>query len=102
MSFYRHHVFFCTNQRAPGEACCGNFNPQHMRDYMKKRTKELGIHREGGVRANVTGCLGRCDLGPTIVIYPDDVWYTYVDEKDIDDIINEHLIHGRVVTRLRI
>ena len=73
-----------------------------MRDYAKRRVKELGMSGEGKVRVNVAGCLDRCDEGPCIVIYPDAVWYTYVDKSDIDEIIDEHLKHGRVVGRLRI
>jgi (2Fe-2S) ferredoxin len=54
------------------------------------------------VRVNKAGCLGRCDEGPVLVVYPDNVWYTYVDKEDIDDIIDNHLVHGRVVERLRL
>jgi (2Fe-2S) ferredoxin len=102
MAFYRYHVFFCTNQRDPGEECCANFDAKRLRDYVKQRCKELRIHQEGQVRINNAGCLGRCELGPTMVVYPDGVWYTYVDEKDLDEIIHEHLQNGRVVQRLRI
>ena len=102
MPFYQYHVFFCTNQRDAGEACCADFDSRGMRDYVKQRTKELGIHHEGGVRINIAGCLGRCELGPTLVVYPDGVWYTYVDKDDLDEIINEHLLNGRIVERLLI
>jgi len=73
-----------------------------MRDYAKKRCKELGIHEAGKVRINTAGCLNRCSEGPVIVVYPDETWYTYVDREDIDEIIDEHLLNGRVVDRLRI
>ena len=102
MSFYRYHAFFCTNQREMGEACCADFDARNMRDYVKKRCKELGIHKEGGVRINIAGCLGRCELGPTIAVYPDEVWYTYVDKEDLDEIIQEHFVNGRIVDRLKI
>ena len=102
MSVYQYHVFFCTNQREGGEACCADFDARGMRDYVKQRTKELGIHHEGGVRINIAGCLGRCELGPTMVVYPDGVWYTYVDKDVLDEIINEHLLNGRIVERLLI
>ena len=100
MSFYRYHVFFCTNQRDAGEACCADFDARSMRDYVKKRTKELKLHGAGDVRVNLAGCLGRCELGPVVVVYPDEVWYTYVDKEDLDEIIDEHLVNGRVVERL--
>jgi Ferredoxin len=102
MSYYRHHVFFCINKRDGGRACCQNFNATAMRDHAKARTKALGLTGKGGVRVNIAGCLDRCSEGPVIVVYPDDVWYTYVDEEDINEIIDEHLVHGRVVERLRI
>jgi (2Fe-2S) ferredoxin len=102
MSFYNYHLFFCTNQREPGEACCANFNARQVRDYAKKRLKELGLHGPGGVRVNIAGCLGRCELGPVLVVYPEGTWYTYVDEEDIDDIIAQHLQQGKVVKRLLI
>ena len=102
MSYYQRHVFFCCNQRDNGEACCNNNGASGMRDYAKRRVKELGMAGEGKVRVNIAGCLDRCDEGPCIVIYPDAVWYTYVDESDIDEIIDEHLKHGRVVGRLRL
>ena len=100
MSYYRHHVFFCTNQRADGSDCCQRFNAQAMRDYAKMRSKALNIAGAGGVRINTAGCLDRCSEGPVLVVYPDDVWYSYVDQQDIDEIIDEHLINGRVVERL--
>lgn len=102
MSFYRRHVFFCVNQREAGETCCANFGARQMRDYAKQRIKDLGLHGEGEMRINMAGCLGRCEQGPVIVVYPEEVWYTYVDEEDIDEIIEEHLLNGRVVERLRI
>jgi (2Fe-2S) ferredoxin len=73
-----------------------------MRDYAKQRCKALGIHQPGNVRINNAGCLNRCAEGPVIVVYPEEVWYTYVDRDDIDEIIEEHLLNGRVVERLRI
>ena len=102
MTYYKHHVFFCLNRRDPPEQCCANHNAEAMKDHAKKRVKTLGIKGEGGVRINSAGCLDRCELGPCIVVYPEGTWYTYVDEKDIDEIIDEHLVKGRVVERLKI
>ena len=102
MSYYGHHVFFCVNRRPDGEACCANHASEGMREYAKQRAKELGIHGEGRVRINSAGCLDRCELGPVLVVYPEGVWYTYVDKSDIDEIIDEHLMHGRIVARLLI
>lgn len=101
-SYYHYHVFFCTNQRPNGERCCQNHNSLAMRDYLKKRTKELGLIGRGQVRANTAGCMDRCAKGPVIVVYPEGVWYTWQTQADIDEIISEHLQEGRVVERLRI
>jgi len=95
-------VFFCCNQREPGENCCQNHQADQLRDYAKNRVKALGLAGKGKVRVNKAGCLDRCDEGPVIVVYPEEVWYTYVDKADIDEIVEEHLKHGRVVERLRI
>ncbi len=57
MPYYRYHVFFCTNLRADGSACCQRFNALALRDYAKKRSKALGITGAGGVRINTAGCL---------------------------------------------
>jgi (2Fe-2S) ferredoxin len=103
MSYFEKHIFFCTNQRGPGEACCNNFGAQAMRDYMKNKIKTMGIATGGKrIRVNSAGCMGRCDEGPVLVIYPEAVWYTYVDESDLDEIINQHLVNGQVVDRLKI
>jgi (2Fe-2S) ferredoxin len=100
MSYYRHHVFVCINQREDGEACCQQFDGEGARVYMKSRAKALGIHTPGQVRINRAGCLNRCEQGPVMVIYPEGIWYTYVDRADLDEIIEEHLIKGRRVERL--
>lgn len=102
MPYYQYHVFFCTNLRTDGRACCQNADAQAMRDHAKVRCKKLGLSGKGGVRINNAGCMDRCDEGPVMVVYPQGVWYTYVDQEDIDEIIDEHLVNGRVVERLRI
>ena len=73
-----------------------------MSFYAKQRVKELELAGPGKARINQAGCLDRCAEGPCAVVYPDAVWYTYVDRHDIDEIIEEHLRHGRIAKRLRI
>lgn len=102
MSFYKYHMFFCTNQRDAGESCCANYDARAMRDYAKKRSKELGLAKPGGVRVNLAGCMGRCEQGPVIAIYPQGIWYTYVDQDDIEEIITSHLQNDQPVERLMI
>jgi (2Fe-2S) ferredoxin len=100
MSYYQHHVFFCLNQRKEGENSCLQHGAQSGFDHCKSRVKSAGLAGPGGVRVNKAGCLDRCAGGPVAVVYPEGVWYTYVDEHDIDEIVDSHLVHGRVVERL--
>ena len=102
MSYYSYHVFFCTNKREGNEACCEDASATRLRQYAKNRIKQLGLSGKGAIRINSAGCLDRCSEGPVVVVYPDETWYTYVDEQDIDEIIEEHLQNGRKVERLRI
>ncbi len=102
MSYFSRHVFFCTNQREDGSQCCSQCGAQEARDYVKRRCKELGISGPGQVRVNNAGCLDRCELGPVAVVYPEAIWYTYVDRQDLDEIVDSHLVQGRVVDRLRL
>ena len=102
ISYYASHVFFCCNQRDGGRACCENHAASRIRNYAKQKVGDLGLSGPGKVRINQSGCLDRCDEGPCLVVYPEGVWYTYVDETDVDEIIEEHLQNGRVVERLKL
>ena len=104
MSYYQRHVFFCINDRGEGaeRPSCNRCGSQRLRDYAKARMKKLGLHGEGQVRINQSGCLDRCEEGPTMVVYPEGTWYTYIDEFDIDEIIDSHLLKGKEVERLKI
>ena len=100
MSYYEHHIFFCLNQRKPGEACCADHDAQAGFDHCKSLVKAAGLAGPGGVRVNKSGCLDRCAGGPVAVVYPQGTWYTYVDKQDIEEIVDSHLRHGKVVERL--
>ena len=102
MSYYERHIFFCLNKRDNGEACCADHDPQAAFDHCKARVKAEGLAGPGRVRVNKSGCLDRCAGGPVAVVYPEAVWYTYVDRHDIDEIVDSHLKSGQVVERLRL
>lgn len=103
MSYFDQHVFFCTNQRDNNVSCCNDYQAGDLRLYMKDKVKQLKLSRpDRRIRINSAGCLGLCDLGPVIVVYPENIWYTYIDQHDLDEIIESHLIHGNPVERLRI
>jgi (2Fe-2S) ferredoxin len=98
--YYKHHIFFCLNQRDNNEGSCGDHNPQAAFDHCKKLVKTEKLAGQGGVRVNKAGCLDRCAGGPVAVVYPEGVWYTFVDNSDIDEIVESHLKNGVVVDRL--
>jgi len=100
-TYYERHIFFCLNQRDSGEDSCANHRAQEGFDRCKSQVKAAGLAGPGKVRVNKAGCLDRCAAGPVAVVYPEAVWYTYVDAHDIDEIVESHLLRGQVVERLR-
>ena len=97
---FKHHLFFCLNERSSGENCCAQHNAFELFTYAKNRIKELGLSGAGKIRVNKAGCLDACNLGPVMVIYPEGTWYTFIDTDDIEEIIQSHLIKGKSVERL--
>jgi (2Fe-2S) ferredoxin len=102
MSYYKRHIFFCLNQRENGQDSCAQHRAQEGFDRCKTRVKGEGLAGPGGVRVNKAGCLDRCAGGPVAVVYPEAVWYTFVDAADIDEIVESHLKNGQVVERLQL
>ena len=100
--YYQKHIFFCLNERKSGETCCAAQGAQALFDHCKAKVKSLGRSGPGQVRVNKAGCLDRCAGGPVAVVYPEGVWYTFVDAADIDEIIEKHLVQGEVVERLQL
>ena len=101
-SYYERHIFFCLNQRKGGDECCADHRAQEGFDRCKSQVKAADLSGRGKVRVNKAGCLDRCAAGPVAVVYPEAVWYTYVDASDIDEIVESHLKNGQVVQRLLI
>jgi (2Fe-2S) ferredoxin len=100
MSYFNRHIFFCLNHRENGEASCANHDAQGGFEHCKSRVKAERLAGPGGVRVSKSGCLDRCAGGPVAVVYPEAVWYTFVDAEDIDEIVDSHLKNGVVVDRL--
>jgi (2Fe-2S) ferredoxin len=101
-SYYQRHIFFCINQREDGAACCADHNAQAAAARCKQLVKAQNLNGPGQVRVNKAACLDRCAAGPVCVVYPEAVWYSYVDAHDIEEIVNTHLKNGQVVERLRV
>jgi (2Fe-2S) ferredoxin len=99
-NYYKHHVFFCLNQRSGNDECCANHHAQEAFDHCKTLVKQAGLAGPGQVRVNKAGCLDRCKAGPVAVVYPEGVWYSFVDKADIEEIVESHLKNGKVVERL--
>lgn len=99
-NFYEKHLFFCTQVKDPRKKCCSLAGSCEMADYAKSRLIALGMHGPGKIRISRSGCLGRCSDGPNLLIYPDGIWYTFVNQADIDEIIISHLQNGQIVERL--
>lgn len=100
MHYYQRQVFFCINLRKNGKRCCAQSNAHQLADYAKSQLKKRGLHNAGQCRVNTCSCLGRCDEGPLLVIYPEGTWYSYKTYTDIDEIIEQHIVNGQPVARL--
>ncbi len=88
--------------RQNGKQCCSQNGAKELYRYAKDRCRESSMLGKGGIGVSESRCLGRCEHGPVVVVYPDDVWYQYIDEEDVDEIIESHLIGGKEVERLKI
>lgn len=85
-----------------GKQCCANQGGVEFFDYLKTRLLELELYGPGKIRVSKSGCLGRCGLGPCVVVYPEGVWYRYTSMADIDVIIDSHLVNNKLATHLLI
>ena len=96
---FNKHIFICTNQRAPGERkSCGEAHGLELVKQFKKMIKDKGLNIT--IRAQKTGCLDACEFGPSLVVYPEGVFYGSVGFSDVEEIVNEHLVNNRPVERL--
>jgi len=101
MAKFERHIFICTNQRPDGNprGCCNPSGEAELHRAFKDKLRERGIPGDK-VRANKSGCLEQCEVGPTVVVYPDAVWYGGVTLADVDEIIDSHILGGKPVQRL--
>jgi (2Fe-2S) ferredoxin len=102
MPRFEKHIFICENKREPNHprGCCSQKGSAEIKDRFKKRLKELGLSSK--VRANSAGCLDACEFGPTIVVYPGQIWYGGIKIEDVEEIIQSHIIDNKPVERLLI
>jgi (2Fe-2S) ferredoxin len=96
---FEKHIFICNNQRKEGERkSCGEQCGMELVKAFKKSIKDNGLKEK--MRAQRTGCLDACDYGPSMVVYPEGIFYGGVQLSDVEEIVSEHLIHNRPVGRL--
>ena len=96
----RRHIFLCT--RSAKQKCCSNELAAESWEHLKKRLQELGLSEQGGVQRSKADCLRICADGPIAVVYPDGVWYRRCTPENLDRIIAQHLVEGRIVEELPI
>jgi (2Fe-2S) ferredoxin len=102
MAKFKHHIFVCTNRRPPDNPR-GSCDPAGLGTLQLRFKQELaarGLKHE--VRANKAGCLDQCEHGPTVVVYPEAVWYGGVAGADVAEIVESHILRGIPVARLRL
>jgi len=99
---FKHHLFICTNERdeSATRPSCSNSGGKKLKPVFKDALKEAGLKYQ--VRVNESSCFDQCEHGPVVVVYPEAVWYGFVHLKDVEEIVSEHLLHGRPVERLRL
>ncbi len=102
MSRFEKHIFICTNERPPDnpKGCCAAKNSHEIVACFKEELHQRGLKDK--MRANKAGCLDLCELGPTVVVYPEGVWYQHVTPGDVPEIVAAHLLGNRPVERLRV
>jgi (2Fe-2S) ferredoxin len=98
---YQRHLFICVNERPADDprGSCGPKGAEAVREAFKLALKARGLSKQ--LRANAAGCLDTCAHGVSVVVYPEGVWYARVTEADVAEIVEEHLVQGRIVERLR-
>ncbi len=93
----RRHILICADQSQP--KCCDKERSIAVWNHLKKRLRELGLTRQGGIYRSKANCLQICQHGPIAVVYPEGIWYHSLDEAAIDEIIDQHLINGQPVRK---
>lgn len=96
---FRKHVFICINERKNSDRkSCGEAHGMELVHEFKKLVKEKGLKSE--IRAQRAGCVDACDFGPSVVVYPEGIFYGNVTVKDVHEIVESHLINNQPVERL--
>jgi (2Fe-2S) ferredoxin/ubiquinone/menaquinone biosynthesis C-methylase UbiE len=95
---FRYHVFVCTQEKAEGVPCCSAAGSHRVLDALHRELGAQGLSAE--VQVSSCGCLGVCDSGPVMIVYPEGTWYTKLTPGDVPEIVSSHFRDGKKVTRL--
>lgn len=100
MAKFEKHVFICCNRRSPDHArgCCNPDGSDTLRNLFKSEIKKRGLGAT--VRANQAGCLDQCEMGPTVVIYPQAIWYGGVQPEDVPRIVERSIVGDETIEEL--
>ncbi|MGA9640830.1 MAG: methyltransferase [Terriglobales bacterium] len=98
MEPFRHHIFVCTQEKPEGVACCPASGAWGLLGALDRELRSQGLDDE--VQVSTCGCLGLCDDGPIMIVYPEGVWYRKLKAEDVAEIVTSHLRSGNVVARL--
>lgn len=98
MLAFSHHVFVCTNRKPDDDGCCAARGSEEV---LQKLRAEIAARKlQGEIHVTACGSLGTCGHGPNMVVYPDGTWYSGVSLNDVTELIEQHLLGGKVVERL--
>ncbi|WP_337044710.1 (2Fe-2S) ferredoxin domain-containing protein [Emticicia sp. 17c] len=95
---FKKHVFVCTNDKEAPKKSCGSVHGMALVEAFKASIKDKGLNLD--IRAQKSGCLDVCAFGPSVVVYPEGVWYGNVQLADIEEIVESHLVNNQPVERL--
>lgn len=94
------HVFICANDKDAPKKCCGSERGMALVEAFKEELKNRDLLTE--IRAQRAGCLDTCAFGPSVVVYPEGVWYGHVQPEDVKEIVESHLVNNQPVERLQL
>jgi len=99
MEPFRYHVYLCTQEKPGGKPCCSANGSAAVLDALRAELGKAGLGDE--VQVTTSGSLGLCERGPNLVVYPEGIWYSKVSTEDVAEIVREHFLGGKPVTRLQ-
>jgi (2Fe-2S) ferredoxin len=98
MEPFKYHLYACQQEKPGGAPCCAGRGSAAVLDALRKELASQGLMDT--VQVTTCGSLGMCERGPSMVVYPEGVWYAGVKVEDVPELVREHFVNGRAVERL--